>query len=300
MALVPADFAAQPQINIHTPTGPAMNQLSTLDSQMKAILEDNSMAPPMKLRNYYYALKRYDAVQDNMDTQPSIYRKDKPTPQHQQPLPQTYPGPTVSELPATEHEILETLPVGLRNTGKLLLNYIKENPEISWTANRQMVYRGNPVPGSNIFDLVSDMTRNRRSAHSPQGWREFSEALIRQNVPRAAVGNERRWQFMTNFQRAPPPTTPPQSTPSRPDPNVAETPAYDNNNTTPTSTVSIRQKGKKKKQKKATRKRVVVEEDDDDYDVPSTSKSSSSSRGRRTIGRMKTRSARRRLQWDGF
>ena len=283
MALVPADFAQQqPQISMHTPIGPAMNQLSTLDNQMKAILEDNSMAPTMKLRNYYYALKRYDAVQDNMDTQPSaVYRKDKPTPQ------QANLGPTITELPAAEHEILETLPVRLRNTGRLLLNYIRENPDISWTANREMVYRGNPIPGSNIFDLVSDLTRNRKSQHSPQGWREFSEALLRQNVPRAAVGNDRRWEFMANFERGRL-----RDRPLPPDPNVAETPVYESDYDTSITTFG-RQKGKKKK--KAGRRRVVVEEDDDDdegSDLPTTS----NGRGRRGSAR----SQRKRLQWDEF
>ena len=227
MALVPADFAAAnqqlppptaaaaaPRVNIHTPSGPSMNQLSTLDNEMRAILDNNFMEPTLKLQNYYYTLKRYEAIRDNMGQRPStVYRKDVPTPED------ALSAAAVKELPVGESEILESLPRTVRTTGRLLLNFIKQNPDISWGPNKEMVYRGNPIPQSNIFDLVGDLARNRRSAHPPAGWKEFSEALIKQNVPRAAIGNDRRWEYIANAAN--------RQQKEMPDPSVAETSPQD-------------------------------------------------------------------------
>ena len=224
MALVPVDFANQqsspppppPRVNMHTSSGPSMNQLSMLDNEMRAILDDTLMDPTLKLQNYYYTLKRYDAIRDNMGQRPStVYRKDVPTPED------ALRAANVKQLPVAESEILESLPKTVRTTGRLLLNYIKENPEISWGSNKEMVYRGNPIPQSNIFDLVADLARNRRSAHPPAGWKEFSEALIKQNVPRAAIGNDRHWQYIANANRQH------RQQKETPDPSVAKTSPQD-------------------------------------------------------------------------
>lgn len=204
MALVPADFArnlAHANVNnnnnatsMHTPMGPTLNQLSSLDQEMKAVLENNTIDPIMKLQKYYYALKRYDTIQDNAEPPavPVKIPKEKTS----------QPG-TTRDLPVNEIDIVESLPVSLRNKGKLLLKYVRDNRDISWKPEtKELVYRGTVVPGSNVFDLISDATRNRKTQATPTGWKQLASALIDQNVPRTAIGNDRRWEYIVNAHKA--------------------------------------------------------------------------------------------------
>ena len=198
MALVPAELAHTSGGNIHAPSGPVLNQLSLLDQQMKSILDDGSVAPEMKLHQYYNTLRRYETLQGNAARVPvpvTIEEKQIAVPPS---------APEAAEpLPVAENELIETVPKTQRQNAKLLLKYIKENPEISWNAQKELLYRGNRVPGSNIFDLVNDTTRNRKNQVPAAGWQEFTEALMSQNIPQGAVGNRQRWQFIRNQQHSP-------------------------------------------------------------------------------------------------
>ncbi len=197
MALVPAEFAAQNLLQQHTPLAPVLNQLSHLDQQMKSVLDDVTTTPDVKLGKYYSALRRYETLQDNAAKVPvPVQILEKRAAPATEPLDQ-------KELPVAEGEILEQVPRTQQKTAKLLLKYIKDNSNIKWNQNKELMVDGTRVPGSNIFDLVSDMTRNRKNPAAATGWQEFTDALIPQNIPEAAVGNKQRWQYIVNQLRSP-------------------------------------------------------------------------------------------------
>jgi hypothetical protein len=208
MVLVPVDFAQQQQqqqqqpvaFPSHAPQGSDMNQLSGLDREMRSILDNPTMSPALKLRNYYYALRRYDAVLDNMEqpTVPVKIRNDDELDKKRKAATTTTKTVETGVLPADDADILDSIPKAAHRAGRLLLKYIKENPDLSWRpTTNEMLYRGVVVPHSNIFDLVGDLMRNRKNQPEPVGWRQFSEALAKQNVPRLAIGNRQRWQYLT-------------------------------------------------------------------------------------------------------
>ena len=165
MALVPAELA---NLQHHSPSGAILGQLSLLDQQMKSVLDDTSTTPELKLQKYYSTLRRYETLQDNSShmsvpvrvDEGSVIKRDAPT-----------------SLPALESAILEQVPKPQRQSAKLLLEHVKENPDISWNQNRELVHKGSVVTGSNIFDLISDFSRNRRNQAPAQGWKEFTDAL---------------------------------------------------------------------------------------------------------------------------
>ena len=197
MALIPAEIAQQSSLQQHTPTGPILNQLSLLDQQMKSVLDDVSIPSELKLQHYYNTLQRYSTLQDNAAHTPIPVRIE-------QPHSNRYEVPSSRELPVMENELLEHVPKTQRQTAKLLTKYIRENPDMSWNRNKELVYRGNVVPDSNIFDLVNDITRNRKHQSPARGWKQFTEALMNQNIPKSAVGNAQRWEYIVNRKRLPP------------------------------------------------------------------------------------------------
>lgn len=222
MALIPAEMANNSNSTaFHTPSGPTLNQMSRLDQQMKAVLEDSSVSPEMKLQQYYSTLRRYDTLQENATHIPvPVQIQEKPPPM------QTSPVTGVVSLPVEESEILDQVPKTQKQNARLLLNYVKENPQLSWNKNKEMVHNGVVVKGSNIFDLVSDFTRNRKNQPPAQGWRQFTNALITQNIPRGAVGNNQRWQYIRNQQQQEPPIEEEEEEDDMSFQTLARTPAY--------------------------------------------------------------------------
>ena len=203
MALVPAEMATQSNIQQHLPSGPILNQLSSLDQQMKAILDDSYSTPENKLSQYYNVLRRYDTMQDTAAHTPVPVKIYPPAVLQKTMLEEKQQPVGKVQLPVTESEILEHVPKNQRNNAKLLISYIKENPSLSWNQNKEMIYNGNKIEGSNIFDLISDMTRNRKSASPAIGWQEFTKALMQENVPRQAVGNNQRWEYIVKQRKTP-------------------------------------------------------------------------------------------------
>ncbi len=234
MALIPAEMALQSSMQQHLPSGPILNQLSSLDQQMKYILEDSTHGPESKLNQYYNVLRRYDTMQDNATRIPvpvKIEGMKIPTETN------TTQQPTELEtLPMSENEILETVPKNQRNTVKILLKYIRENPSISWNRAKELVHNGQRIPGSNFIDLVLDIMKNRKNQVPAAGWEDFTNALIRENVPQGAIGNTQRWQYIMNQLRPLDTSTPiqqPRSRRKRRQPSLHETDDEENDFATP-------------------------------------------------------------------
>ena len=161
MALVPAELAHHSNLQQHSPTGPTLNQLSLLDQQMKPCWMTTALAQRPKLQQYYSTLRRYSAIQDNSNRSPIPVRIEPPS---------KLPSPVATkELPALESELLEHVPKMQRQNAKLLVKYIKENPDISWNQNKELVYKGNVVEDSNIYDLVIGRIGIGRTRLLPEG-----------------------------------------------------------------------------------------------------------------------------------
>jgi hypothetical protein len=273
MALVPIDFTNRQ--NIHTPTGPPMNQLTTLDEEMKSILDNRTLDPSVKLMKYYYTLNRYDTIRDNMS-------QSRIPPRMQQESTSNVDKTIIRELPVTETELIESQPKNFRNMTKVLLRYIKDNPDISWKPTGELVYKDNVIPQSNIYDLVGDLTRHRKTHSSPPGWKEITDALNEQNVPKAAIGNNRRWEYIMRARRGSP-IQQPQVTPAR------RLNMTDNDEDEDESPLSVRRRILRSSGGAST-----------SYNSSADSRRFSSARGSSSSGRRTNRRRRTGIPWSGF
>jgi len=200
MALVPAEMASQFTLQQHLPGTQTLTQLSRLDERMKAILEDRSLPEDVKYKHYYNVLHQYEALQDQMERAPIPVTVAAEKPRREE---------GIVTLPVSESDLLEAVPQTQRRGTRLLLKYIKDNPDLKWNEANELVYKGDRIPHSNIFDLVSDISRDRKNQNPAIGWRELAEALQGQNVPESAIGNKQRWQYMADLDEKPPATPSP-------------------------------------------------------------------------------------------
>ncbi len=70
----------------------------------------------------------------------------------------------------------------------MLLNLIKSDPDhFKWQKSGELVVDRTAVLASNITDLVHYATRERKTAKSPAGFKEFKKLLDETNVPQEAL-----------------------------------------------------------------------------------------------------------------
>ena len=91
--------------------------------------------------------------------------------------------------------ILESVPKTMRRKTQLLLDLLRDHPNMSWDEQGTLLLNGKPVDGSHIIDLINDIIRERKH-FEPRGWQTFSRGLKEVNVPQDIVGNRKRWDWM--------------------------------------------------------------------------------------------------------
>lgn len=89
-------------------------------------------------------------------------------------------------LPAKE--ILQNLPVNLRERGARVLDIIRSSDILSWNAKGELVSAGEAIRGSEIVELVNDVLRQRR--YPPVGFEELYKEFKRKNVTKQLVLNK--------------------------------------------------------------------------------------------------------------
>lgn len=186
------------------PINPLHQALSTLDDEMRTILQRIDITDREKVSEYNKVLQRYLEYQDH----------------HRMTIPN--PTPSQPSLPVgIEEDVIRTVPKTLKKKAEAIMERIKRHPEMSWNTRGEFVYRGQALPGSNIVDLVNDVLRHRKT-FSPHGWQDFARALRQTNTPQDMIGNRARWNWMHResatsdaFSTAEEDLSPPLHTPRR-------------------------------------------------------------------------------------
>ena len=177
MALVPhqlvSSLLAQQQLNSN------LAELSKLDQEMKAVLDDKQMSADLKYKQYSQVLHRYMNLRDQ---------------ELRAPVPIPIQEAAVDKVPAKIllPNILDTVPKQSRNQARMLLQHVQDSPHITWNNQLELELNGKKVAGSNIVDLIHDFSRPRTRVAPANGWQEFAGVLRETNIPREAIGNAAR------------------------------------------------------------------------------------------------------------
>ena len=105
--------------------------------------------------------------------------------------------------------IMDSVPTTMKKKARLLMSMLQEHPNLSWDEDGTVKMYGQPIPGSNIIDLVNDVLRQRKGIE-PTGWQPFAEGLKAMNVPQDFVGNKKRWEWMHRSKELDRPSSSPQ------------------------------------------------------------------------------------------
>ena len=166
---------------------PVAMQLSSLDMELKSILNNPSLSVDEKHDRYYRTFNRYSQLQGKHFYNPEPM---PPPPAVAVPHPPTVlaeKGTMTTDIPVHPAVLLNGLPKANRSRGRLLLEHLKHKKEIQWANSGELLADGNAIPGSNITDLLHFFTRNRPTVKPPVGAKEFAGMLQDSNVPKEAV-----------------------------------------------------------------------------------------------------------------
>ena len=84
---------------------------------------------------------------------------------------------------------MDSVPTTMKKKARLLMSMLQDHPNLSWDEDGKVKMYGQPIPGSNIIDLVNDVLRQRKGIE-PTGWQPFAKRLKAMNVPQDFVGKK--------------------------------------------------------------------------------------------------------------
>lgn len=114
-----------------------------------------------------------------------------------------------SEEDRFKHVLEQALPGKVKHDGLALYNILKD--QISWDDSGQIIIDGETVPGSNIVDLISDLSRDRKKP-AIRGWSEIKHELQLLHFPRTLIRNKQRLADLDDIPVTPKPETNPTGT----------------------------------------------------------------------------------------
>jgi hypothetical protein len=144
--------------------------LSVLDSQIDTIL-NSDMSDDVKVQNYAATLRRH-----------RNYSDESP--------------PKMNPLEKLEPDVIRSMPQNRKYKAKRLIKRLKQQKEVEWTSDGELVHRQTKIPKSDIVELIGDVLDEKSSKKSPIGWEALASGLKAADTPRELIPNVTRWNFM--------------------------------------------------------------------------------------------------------
>lgn len=167
--LVPSDIGQQVK--------PVDFTLNNLDSEMMRILEAGDLPVDVKLSQYNQVLQRHRSLLSSRNQPYKITVEEK--------------DDTLKDV-----DVLSGIPETKLPTAKLLLDFIHKQRNITISDNGEVIINGNHIKGSNIVDLIHDLSRDRKTRPPPIGANPLLDALKTANIPLEYIGNKNRLIFV--------------------------------------------------------------------------------------------------------
>ncbi|KAK3925217.1 Torsin-1A-interacting protein 1 [Frankliniella fusca] len=175
MILVPHESVAR--LNDPTPST-TVTQLNTLDSEMENIMRKKYADDSLKWKLYNEALQRY------------LHFKGEQTKPVQISISSV--NGEENETTSIREQLAEALPKTYKAAALRLYDYLsRADSKVTWDSSGVVSLNNQPVPHSNIIDLISDLTRSRKN-FEPIGKENFVKALSLTNIPLELIPNEKR------------------------------------------------------------------------------------------------------------
>lgn len=101
------------------------------------------------------------------------------------------PDDAIPKTREMDQQVIRSVSNKMQRKAGLLLDHLKKSNVIKWNDDGEISYRGEPIPGSNIVDLVTNTMKTKSSTRLPAlpGSDEFAQALKETKVPRDYLVN---------------------------------------------------------------------------------------------------------------
>ena len=157
------------QIARNVDKSPIEKKISEMDVVIRSVL-DSDEADDIKAAKYAHALNKFRFI--TRSTQPRSGLKYE--------------------------DILDSISNNARHKAKRLLDNIKENTELGWNENGELIYRQSVVPNSNIVQLITDILKPK-TVDRPVGWKEFAQGLVGiDQIDKDLIPNQSSWKIASN------------------------------------------------------------------------------------------------------
>ena len=97
--------------------------------------------------------------------------------------------------------LIKSLPKSSQNEASLMIEHLKSHPEIiSWNSKGEIIFKGDRIPDSNLTDLISSVTTNRKLDIPLIAKTVFIKGLSEANVPESWIKNKKSRNLMQSYK----------------------------------------------------------------------------------------------------
>lgn len=108
------------------------------------------------------------------------------------------------ELPLPIEEIISAIPKQYRRDATTILQHMKREPSITWSARGELIISGKIIPNTHLVDLLKDAFHKYKD-FEPEGLLPFYKALAESNVPSGLIKHIKRRTLLESFKNPKPP-----------------------------------------------------------------------------------------------
>ena len=159
-----------------------------LDSEIQVLLNTPNIDDHSKAKKYASILQRYLSFVRQGDREQNMLTLS---------LPSSDKADTPSDkTDSTDNflvsDIMKHMPVrNKKNALHIVDTLSKARDDITWTDHGEIVIDGESVRGSNVFDLLKNITASHRVSENnrPIGWNKFLKKVAKLNIPLSVIPN---------------------------------------------------------------------------------------------------------------
>ena len=198
---------------VNTLTNPYMSKLSEIDNQMTTAVQDNDIAGYEAAFHEY--LKTYKRLKEQQRSSIPPHQSQQTTSSVSNQSPDTTDSEQ-QKIDKLYRDAIANVPKSLRKNAERLVDFVKQNPDLSINSNGELKLKGGLIRGSHIEDLITNSIRRRPDSQGVPGLTEFHEVLWRANVPKTIVPQSVLSNTPRRARRQPSPSLPPSPVESSP------------------------------------------------------------------------------------
>lgn len=181
-----------------------------LDTSIRNILLRSDLDQYEKVKLYSNILTRYLAVVKQGDQESAALTLSLP--QTTSTVADRKDDKDEAEMDAVADEVMKNVPSrSVKNSRYILEKMTKAKDLSAWNTSGEFVFKGRPIPGSHMLDLIKSITNPQkvRDDRRPMGWSEFLQAFAELNIPFSTVPSQHVRRAIHSLRGTPSRSTPP-------------------------------------------------------------------------------------------